>query len=148
LLLELLEGFTFLLVLGFDIFFLLLNSGDSLLEGLLVVFLFLLEAVFVSFDGLAHLFMVLLDSLLLEGQSLVFESLFSFEIDPALSEFIHCSFVFLLQLFNFLVELYFFVLDLAFELFVGLFFAFKLGLHCLFHILKRHNGSVSLGNFH
>ena len=99
-LLKFFKGLSLLLVFSLNAFLLLLDSGDSLAECLLRFLFLLLESFFVSLNGLLHLIVVFLYSLLLEGKSLVFESLFSLRVDLALGQFIHSFVVLLLKFFN------------------------------------------------
>ena len=93
---ELLVRLPLLLVLGLDVLLFLLDSGDPLLEDLLLLLFLGLQSFLVSLDGLLQLIVELLDPLLLERQFLFLESLFSLEIDLALSQLIHRVVVLLL----------------------------------------------------
>ena len=121
---KLLECFSLLVILDLNAFLLLLNSCDSLLHCLGSFFLLLLEPLFIPLDRLGHLIVVLLDSLLLEGKSLVLQSLFSFGIDFILSELVHGLVVFDLDLLNLgdksLLLVHDFVLDIIKRLFLVL----------------------------
>lgn len=89
LLLKVFERFSLLLVLLLNVLLFLLDSGDALLQNLGGVFFLTLETLLISFDGLLHLTVVVINSLLLECDFLILESLFSLEIDLTLSQVIH-----------------------------------------------------------
>jgi len=145
--LELLESLSLLLVLDIDSLLFLLDTCDSLLHCLLPLVFFLLESLFVSFDRLSHLIVVLLDSLLLEGESLVFKSLLTLEVDLGLGELVHRLVIFQFKVLDFGGEGSFFGLDLLSELFNQLVFAFHLTGDTVLLILKAENCTFSLGYF-
>jgi hypothetical protein len=99
--LKILEALSLLLILGIDISLLRLFPGHSIIENT-KRFLFLgLNALFIGLLGLSLLLIVFLDSLLLELDLLVFESLISLKVNLGLSQIINSLLVFLLQVFNF-----------------------------------------------
>lgn len=100
-LLDLLEGFSLLLVLGLDALLFLLDSGHAFLEGLRSFLLLLLQPLLVSFDGRLHLILVLCEPLFLEAKLLILEGLFPLGADSELGEFIHGTIVLRLDVFKF-----------------------------------------------
>ena len=87
--------------------------------------------------------MVLLDPLLLEGESLVFEGLFTLEVDLSLSEFVHGLVILELELLDLGGESGFFGLHLLSELVNELVLAFHLTSEAVFLILKAEDCAFS-----
>lgn len=147
LLLELLESLSLLLVLDIDSLLFLLDTGDPLLHRLLPLVFLLLEPLLVPFDGLGHLIVILLDPLLLEREPLVFEGLFTLEVDLGLGELVHRLVIFEFQVLNFGCKGSFLSLDLLSELLNELVFAFHLAGDTVLLILEAEDCTFSLGHF-
>ena len=91
--------------------------------------------------------MVLLDSLLLECESLVFKSLLSFEINFALGKLIHGLIIFTLEIFNFCEQILLLTLRVALLFVKSFVFVFDLMQQAFFLVFNRYYGSFSLRNF-
>jgi len=90
---------------------------------------------------------VLLDSLLLECESLIFKSLLSFEINFALGKLIHGLIIFYLEIFNFCEQILLLSLSVGLLFLKSFVFVFDLMHQAFFLVFNRYYGSFSLRNF-